>query len=106
MSFVNDERESPKAAEPNSDASTTPATVNKDVVMIHSPHDDGEGYNVLRMRDGSLELGAAAVAWNLTYRPGSLSLVLGPSLKQAGETARKIAGIVDLVLDLKFLLAG
>jgi hypothetical protein len=58
MSFVNDERESPKAAEPNSDASTTPATVNKDVVMIHSPHDDGEGYNVLRMRDGSLELGA------------------------------------------------
>lgn len=55
---MNDERESPKAAEPNSDALTTPATVNNDVVMIHSPHDDGEGYNVLRMRDGSLELGA------------------------------------------------
>lgn len=46
---------------------------------------------------GKSVLGAAAVAWNLTYRPGSLSLVLGPSLKQAGETARKIAGIVDLV---------
>jgi hypothetical protein len=26
--------------------------------MIHSPHDDGQGYNVLRMRDGSVELGA------------------------------------------------
>lgn len=35
----------------------TPADT-KDVVMIHSPHDDGQGYNVLRMRDGSLEVGA------------------------------------------------
>lgn len=46
---------------------------------------------------GKSVVGAAAVAWNLLYRPGSLSLVLGPSLKQASETARKIAGIVDLV---------
>lgn len=46
---------------------------------------------------GKSVVGAAAVAWNLIYRQGSLSLVLGPSLKQAGETARKIASIVDLV---------
>lgn len=26
--------------------------------MLHSPHDDGQGYNVLRMRDGNVELGA------------------------------------------------
>ncbi len=26
--------------------------------MLHSPHDDGQGYNVLRVRDGSLEMGA------------------------------------------------
>lgn len=57
LSIVNDERETPEANEPASSASTTPADA-KDVVMIHSPHDDGQGYNVLRMRDGSLELGA------------------------------------------------
>lgn len=57
MSFVNDEHESQAAAEPNSDVST-PSAESKDVVMIHSPHDDGQGYNVLRMRDGSLEVGA------------------------------------------------
>ena len=54
---MNDERETSEAIEPASDASTTPADA-KDVVMIHSPHDDGQGYNVLRMREGSLELGA------------------------------------------------
>jgi hypothetical protein len=57
LSVVNDEREPPEANEPTSNASTTPADA-KDVVMIHSPHDDGAGYNVLRMRDGSVELGA------------------------------------------------
>ncbi len=54
---VSDERETPEANEPASEVSTTPAEA-KDVVMLHSPHDDGQGYNVLRMRDGSLELGA------------------------------------------------
>ena len=57
LSIVNDERETPEANEPASNVSTTPANA-KDVVMIHSPHDDGQGYNVLRMREGSLELGA------------------------------------------------
>jgi hypothetical protein len=55
--IVNDEREPSDASEPNAEASTT-ATDAKDVVMIHSPHDDGQGYNVLRVRDGSVELGA------------------------------------------------
>ena len=39
---------------------------------------------------GKSVVGAAAAAFNLVYRPGSLSLILAPSLKQAGETARKI----------------
>jgi len=55
--FVNDEQDRPEANEPTSDASTTPAEA-KDVVMLHSPHNDGQGYKVLRMRDGSLEVGA------------------------------------------------
>lgn len=46
---------------------------------------------------GKSLVGAAAVAECLLYRPGSLSIVLAPSLKQAGETARKIAGIVDTI---------
>jgi hypothetical protein len=57
LSVVNDDRETSETHEPTSDAATAPADA-KDVVMIHSPHDDGQGYNVLRMRDGSLELGA------------------------------------------------
>jgi hypothetical protein len=57
LCFVYDDREPPEANEPTSDASKTPADV-KDVVMIHSPHDDGQGYNVLRMREGSVEVGA------------------------------------------------
>jgi len=58
LSTVSDEREPPAANETTSDATTTPPTDAKDVVMIHSPHDDGQGYNVLRMRDGSVEVGA------------------------------------------------
>ena len=58
LSIVNDERDTPEANEPASNATTTTPADAKDVVMIHSPHDDGQGYNVLRMRDGSLELGA------------------------------------------------
>jgi len=46
---------------------------------------------------GKSVVGAAAVAQNLLHSPGSLSIVLAPSLKQAGETARKIAGIIDTV---------
>lgn len=55
--LVNDERERSEAAEPASEVTTTP-TETKDVVMLHSQHDDGQGYNVLRVRDGSLEVGA------------------------------------------------
>lgn len=64
LSFVSDEREPREVNEPASQTSETPADATdapanaKDVVMIHSPHDDGQGYNVLRMRDGSVELGA------------------------------------------------
>ena len=29
----------------------------EDVVMVHSPTDDGQGYHVLRMREGNVELG-------------------------------------------------
>jgi hypothetical protein len=59
---VSDEREPHGAIEPTSDASTSGASASppdaKDMVMIHSPHDDGQGYNVLRMREGAVELGA------------------------------------------------
>jgi hypothetical protein len=54
---VSDDQQPPEAKETNSDAST-PSADTKDVVMLHSPHDDGQGYNVLRMRDGNVELGA------------------------------------------------
>ena len=56
---MSDDKE-PRAttSEPTSaDTSDSPAET-KDVVMLHSPHDDGQGYNVLRVRDGSLEMGA------------------------------------------------
>jgi len=46
---------------------------------------------------GKSIVGAAAVAHALLYQPGSLCLTLAPSLKQAGETARKIAGIIDTI---------
>jgi len=60
---VSDEREPHEANEPTSDAtdakeSSSEAKDVKDVVMIHSPHDDGQGYNVLRVRGRSVELGA------------------------------------------------
>ena len=38
--------------------SEAPETKAEDVVMIHSPMQDGQGYHVLRLREGNVELGA------------------------------------------------
>lgn len=49
---VSDDENLPTAREPEGNKT------NDDVVMVHSPMDDGEGYHVLRMREGNVELGA------------------------------------------------
>ncbi|HVK65209.1 MAG TPA: hypothetical protein VM694_12080 [Polyangium sp.] len=48
----------PEAPEPPSAQSEVTETKAEDVVMIHSPMSDGQGYNVLRLREGNVELGA------------------------------------------------
>lgn len=37
---------------------TKPARKNDDVLLVHSPTSDGEGWNVLRARQGRVEFGA------------------------------------------------
>jgi len=49
---VSDEQDPPTPPEAPGD------TKNEDVVMVHSPTDDGQGYHVLRLREGNVELGA------------------------------------------------
>ncbi|MRG93514.1 hypothetical protein [Polyangium spumosum] len=52
---MSDEPDPPEAPPKPSEALETKA---EDVVMIHSPMTDGEGYHVLRLREGNVELGA------------------------------------------------
>lgn len=49
---VSDDEATPPAHEEKA------AATNDDVVMVHSPTEDGQGYHVLRMREGNVELGA------------------------------------------------
>lgn len=53
MTDAQDPPDTPKA-EPEAQAEAK----GDDVVMVHSPMDDGQGYHVLRLREGQVELGA------------------------------------------------
>jgi len=53
---VSDEPDPPTEQPPVK--SEAPETKAEDVVMIHSPMQDGQGYHVLRLREGNVELGA------------------------------------------------
>ncbi|MDI3288848.1 hypothetical protein [Polyangium sp. 15x6] len=52
---MSDEPDPPERPLATSDA---PEPKADDVVMIHSPMSDGQGYHVLRLREGNVELGA------------------------------------------------
>ncbi|MDI1484405.1 hypothetical protein [Polyangium sp. y55x31] len=52
---MSDEPDPPERPMATSDA---PEAKAEDVVMIHSPMSDGQGYHVLRLREGNVELGA------------------------------------------------
>ncbi|MDI1443886.1 hypothetical protein [Polyangium sp. 6x1] len=52
---MSDEPDPPERPLATSDA---PEKAADDVVMIHSPMSDGQGYHVLRLREGNVELGA------------------------------------------------
>jgi len=52
---VSDDQDRPET--PAETSEEAPAKADDDVVMVHRPTDDGQGYHVLRVREGNLELG-------------------------------------------------